>query len=66
MSVAIRNLLNARPHPASLGDLRLASRAAITNHRDRSHAGPSPGGEGQGEGGRHAIQSAPQLGCHES
>jgi hypothetical protein len=72
-------LSNARPHPdplprgegesfpASLAILRLESRAAITNHRERSLAVPSHGGEGQGEGEHPTIQAEPPyVGCYES
>lgn len=65
----VKSLCNARPHPdplprgegesfaVSLVNRRLDSRGAITNYRERSQAVPSPGGEGQGEGGRYPIKS---------
>ncbi len=68
MNLTVANdLCNARPHPGplprgegesyavSLVNLRLDSREAITNYREHSQAIPSPGGEGQGEGGRYTI-----------
>jgi len=60
-------LFNARPHPgplprgegesfaASLENLSLDLPQALTNDLNRPIAVPSPGGEGQGEGGRQNI-----------
>ena len=74
--------LNARPHPGPLprgeGELLSVSRdvvsrrlpGALLETGEHSNAVPSPGGEGQGEGGRHTIcfqnsiaQSAIPYGC---
>ncbi len=78
-------LTSARPHPSplprgegesfavSLANQRLDSRDAITNYRARWKALPSPGGEGQGEGGRPTIlfsgskakSEPPYVGCYQ-
>ena len=83
--MAKRSLFNTRPHPGplprgegeslavSLANLRLDSRGAITSYRGRSQSVPSPGGEGQGEGGRPTIRFSgsktksepPYVGCYQ-
>jgi hypothetical protein len=76
---AMKSMFNTRPHPgplprgegeslaASLINGWLDSRGAIADYRNRSLAVPSPGGEGQGEGGRHTIQAEPfYVGCCKS
>jgi hypothetical protein len=75
----VKSLCNARPHPGplprgegetlsvSFANPRLDSRGVITSYRQRSQDVPSPGGEGQGEGGRFTIHSEPpDVGCYES
>lgn len=78
-TAAEMSLLNARPHPtplprgegesfaASLVNLLLDLREVIAKCRAYSQAIPSPGGEGQSEGGCRTIQSEPPyVSCYKS